>query len=64
MNSRFITIDMKRNKKINPTDSVKMMTGIQRELMLEQGFFDGRFRSKSIASKKIYKRKVKHKNTK
>jgi hypothetical protein len=55
---------MKRNKKINPTDSVKMMTGIQRELMLEQGFFDGRFRSKSIPSKKLYKRKVKHKNTK
>jgi hypothetical protein len=41
----------------------KEMAAIQRELKREQGFFDGRFRTKTVESKKTYSRKVKHKNT-
>ena len=39
----------------------KMTVGKQREKQVEQGFFDGRYRTRSIPSEKTYTRKVKHK---
>jgi hypothetical protein len=41
----------------------KEMAAIQRDLKREQGFFDGRFRTKTVESKKTYRRKVKRKKT-
>ena len=41
----------------------KEMAAIQREIKREQGFFDGRFRTKTVENKKKYSRKTKHKNT-
>lgn len=39
----------------------KMMKAKQREAFIEAGGYDGRFRSKSVKSKKQYTRKEKHK---
>ena len=42
----------------------KGISGVQRKSKEEQGFFDGRFVSRSQPSKKVYKRKLKHKSAK
>ena len=39
----------------------KLIVGKQREEQKSQGFFDGRFLERSEESKKVYKRKAKHK---
>ena len=39
----------------------KLIIGSQREQMVDQGFFDGRFVVRIQETKKIYKRKEKHK---
>ncbi len=39
----------------------KLVVGKQRENQVSQGFFDGRFVQRSEESKKVYKRKTKHK---
>lgn len=52
---------MKQNKKRNIE---KEMRGAIRKSKIEQGFFDGRFVSRFESSKKIYKRKIKHKQLK
>ena len=44
------------------TATIKMNVGVTREYQKEQGFFDGRFVSRSESSKKLYTRKSKHKN--
>lgn len=41
----------------------KGISGAERKNKLEQGFFDGRFVSRAIPSKKTYKRKMKHKQS-
>ena len=40
----------------------KGYAGVQREAKKEQGFFDGRFMTRAVKSKKEYTRKIKHKN--
>jgi len=40
----------------------KINQGVVREYQKRQGFFDGRFVSRSVPSKKVYTRKQKHKN--
>lgn len=44
------------------TSTIKMNVGVTREYQKEQGFFDGRFVSRSEKSKKLYNRKTKHKS--
>ena len=44
------------------TSTIKMNVGVTREYQKEQGFFDGRFVSRSEKSKKLYNRKIKHKS--
>ena len=39
----------------------KEISGIQREIKKEQGFFDGRFVTRAVKSKKNFSRKIKHK---
>lgn len=43
-------------------ETIKMYTGVTRQQQVEQGFFDGRFVTRTQASKKQYTRKQKHKN--
>lgn len=40
----------------------KINQGVVREYQKKQGFFDGRFVSRSETSKKVYNRKQKHRN--
>ena len=40
----------------------KIQLTLERENMRQQGFFDGRFKTRSVQSKKIYKRNNKHKS--
>lgn len=40
----------------------KIELTLERENMSKQGFFDGRYKTRSIPSKKIYKRNNKHKS--
>ena len=49
---------MKRRKKneISQSDLLKIDMGVERESMVKQGFFDGRFKNKIYKSKKAYKR--------
>jgi len=54
-----ICIEMKSTKKRTVH---KGILGVQREVMKSQGFFDGRFVSRKMKSKKEYTRKTKHKN--
>ncbi len=42
--------------------TIKMNIGVTRKFQKEQGFFDGRFVSRTETSKKQYTRKSKHKN--
>jgi hypothetical protein len=49
---------MKKNK---PYDQHKVKRGVIREDKLKDGFFDGRFVSRSETPKNTYTRKVKHK---
>ena len=35
---------------------------LERENMRQQGFFDGRYNTRTVPSKKVYKRNKKHKN--
>lgn len=44
------------------TSTIKMNVGVTRQFQKEQGFFDGRFVSRTEESKKVYTRKNKHKN--
>ena len=53
---------MKTVSKTNVIDAHKMMLGVERLSQLEQGFFDGSFRTRVIQNKKIYTRNIKHKN--
>ena len=53
---------MKTRPKINVREPHKMMLGLERLSQIEQGFFDGRFRTRVIQNKKIYTRNIKHKN--
>ncbi len=39
----------------------KMVLGNERFNQMEQGFFDGRFRTKVVPSAKVYSRNIKHK---
>lgn len=43
-------------------ETIRMYVGATRESQREQGFFDGRFVTRTQASKKQYNRKQKHKN--
>ena len=43
-------------------ETIKVNVGATRNSQKEQGFFDGRFVSRSEKSKKEYNRKEKHKN--
>ena len=43
-------------------ETVKMYVGVTRQSQIDQGFFDGRFVTRTQASKKQYTRKQKHKN--
>jgi len=42
--------------------TIKMNVGATRNSQKEQGYFDGRFVSRTESSKKDYKRNSKHKN--
>ena len=53
MKKRIIKI-IKKMKKLQST--------MERENMRKQGVFDGRFNTRSVPSKKVYKRNTKHKN--
>ena len=44
------------------TVDIKMNVGVTRNFQKEQGFFDGRFVSRTEKSKKEYSRKDQHKN--
>ena len=46
------------------TKTIKMNIGVTRQFQKEQGFFDGRFVSRTEKSKKTYTRNTKHKNQK
>jgi hypothetical protein len=53
-----------KKKKIELVDKLdlhRIKVGKIRFEQVEQGFFDGRFRTRSIPSEKTYTRKVKHK---
>ena len=55
-------LNCKAMKKRNSKELLRnMRTGELREEQKSQGFFDGRFVSRSIPSKKLYTRKQKHK---
>jgi hypothetical protein len=41
----------------------KGISGVERRNRVEQGFFDGRFATKQVKSKKSYTRKSKHKKS-
>jgi hypothetical protein len=43
-------------------ETIKLNNGVVREFQKEQGYFDGRFVSRTERSKKLYTRKRKHKN--
>ena len=43
--------------------TIKMNIGVVRELQKQQGYFDGRFVSRTTPSKKQYTRKQKHRNS-
>jgi hypothetical protein len=43
------------------TSTIKMNIGATRIKQIQDGFFDGRFVSRSEKSKKVYTRKSKHK---
>ena len=50
-------MNKKKNKsKISTEDLKKIDLSVERESMKEQGFFDGRFRTRIVESKKIYSR--------
>jgi Fic family protein len=57
---------MAKNKKhrtsISKEDLMKIERSAVREEKKEQGFFDGRFRTRSVNDRSKYDRKVKHKN--
>ena len=40
----------------------KLQTTVERENMRKQGAFDGRYNTRTVPSKKVYKRNKKHKN--
>ena len=52
------------NKRINKIIKKikKLQSTMERENMRKQGAFDGRFNTRSVPSKKAYKRNSKHKN--
>lgn len=43
-------------------ETVKANIGVVRKFQKEQGYFDGRFVARTERSKKLYTRKLKHKN--
>ena len=40
----------------------KIQSTVERENMRKQGAFDGRYNTRTVPSKKVYKRNKKHKN--
>jgi len=50
----------KMSKKQKPKDEIKIQLGILRDIMKEQGAYDGRFRSKIFETKKKDKYRRKH----
>jgi len=58
--SFYINVNQKKEKMKIAT--IKMNVGATRNSQKEQGFFDGRFVSRTEKSKKDYNRKQKHKN--
>ena len=47
--------------KIKTTSIHKQISGNQREIKKEQGFFDGRYITRAVKSKKVFLRTIKHK---
>ncbi len=47
--------------KIKNTSIHKQISGNQREIKKEQGFFDGRYITRAVKSKKVFSRTIKHK---
>ena len=47
--------------KMKYTSIHKQISGLQRELKKEQGFFDGRYNTRAVKSEKVFTRKIKHK---
>jgi hypothetical protein len=47
--------------KMKYTSIHKQISGVQREFKKEQGFFDGRYITRTVKSKKVFTRKIKHK---
>ena len=54
---------MKKQTRIAIEKIKKVQFSLERENMRIQGFFDGRYRTRSVQSKKVYKRNSKHKNS-
>jgi hypothetical protein len=52
----------RKNDLITKETLHKIQIAKKRKEQVEQGFFDGRFNTKSVPSKKIYDRTKKHKN--
>ena len=46
---------------MNYTSIHKQISGLQREIKKEQGFFDGRYITRAVKSKKVFSRTIKHK---
>ena len=61
---QFFSFYINVNQKIEKMKiaTIKMNVGATRNSQKEQGFFDGRFVSRTEKSKKDYNRKQKHKN--
>jgi len=53
---------MAKVPKINKDKLLQINVAASRESQREQGFFDGRFVQRAEPSKKVYKRKSKHKD--
>ena len=47
--------------KMKYTSIHKQISGLQREIKKEQGFFDGRYNTRELKSEKVFKIKIKHK---
>jgi hypothetical protein len=55
-------MNKRRKESVDKLVLHKIELGKTRIDQVEQGFFDGRYRTRSIPSEKTYTRKVKHKN--
>ena len=57
---KLLTLMKRINKIIKKIK--KLQSTMERENMRKQGAFDGRYKTRSVTSKKVYKRNTKHKN--